>query len=364
MKFIRNAALLATLVLAACGGGGGNEDGGNGDGGPAPAPLSSCQASFSTEKLAEGQGCTPIAGTLCPVDANANLLQSQPIACDGVDVQQFDVDASGLSSNYYALTGGEQDYDAVYLALHYLLVDKGAFANIVRLPELAKGRKVLVIAPQAPKFLGASRWPTGIALDNSQVAPTIEWLKAVVADARSRYHVKDSVPLYVAGLSNGSIIGYLYACTDPNVHAILAVASDANTSSFTDACTVSHPLGSVIVHGTGDLTTPYNGFPLNLSLAIPAIHQTFNTLDGCSGADSSLQVPTSQDPLNVTIDYTAPDGCSSGNRNFLVTVANGGHNWPGLSRGLITTQVLYGNQTANFDATLQGYDLLRLAAGD
>src|SRR3546814_14796969 len=58
------------------------------------------------------------------------------------------------------------------------------------------------------------------------------------------------------------------------------------SKSFTDACTTSHPLGSVIVHGTGDLTTPYNGFPLGLSLPIPAIHQTFNTLDGCNGADA------------------------------------------------------------------------------
>src|SRR3546814_16374748 len=71
------------------------------------------------------------------------------------------------------------------------------------------------------------------------------------------------------------------------------------SKSFTDACTTSHPLGSVIVHGTGDLTTPYNGFPLGLSLPIPAIHQTFNTLDGCNGADATLQVPMSVDSIPV-----------------------------------------------------------------
>lgn len=362
MKFNRYcAATLLIVMLSACGGGSGGGADSGGDGGS--TPLSSCQASFSTEKLAQGQDCTPVAGAGCPVAANENLLQPQPIPCDGVDVQEYDLTASGLSSNYYALTGGEQDYDAVYLALHYLAIDKGAFANIVRLPELAKGRKVLVIAPQAPKFLGVSRWPTGTALDQSQVAPTVEWLKAVVADARQRYNVKDSVPLYVAGLSNGSVIGYLYSCMDPDVRAVLAVASDADTASFTAACTTSHTLGSVIVHGTGDLTTPYNGFP-GLSLSIPAIHQTFETLDGCTGADATLQVPMTMDNIPVAIDYTSVGACTSGDRNFLVTITGGGHNWPGQSRGLITTQVLYGNQTANFDATLQGYDLLRLAAGD
>src|SRR3546814_1841585 len=83
MKFTRHcASLLMILMLSACGGGGGDgtgHGGDSGDGGSGPGPLSSCQASFSTEKLAEGQDCTPIAGTLCPVDANAHLLQSQPI---------------------------------------------------------------------------------------------------------------------------------------------------------------------------------------------------------------------------------------------------------------------------------------------
>src|SRR3546814_18816041 len=94
MKFTRHcASLLMILMLSACGGGGGDgtsHGGDSGDGGSGPGPLSSCQASFSTEKLAEGQDCTPIAGTLCPGDAHANLLQSQPIACPGVAGQQYE----------------------------------------------------------------------------------------------------------------------------------------------------------------------------------------------------------------------------------------------------------------------------------
>src|SRR3546814_6165337 len=89
------------------------------------------------------------------------------------------------------------------------------------------------------------------------------------------------------------------------------------SKSFTDAYATSHPLGSVIVHGTGDLTTPYNGFPLGLSLPIPAIHQNFNTLDGCNGADATLKVPMSDDRIPVKIDYTDSGGCSSGHCNFI-----------------------------------------------
>ncbi|NGY06348.1 alpha/beta hydrolase family esterase [Solimonas terrae] len=359
MKFIRNAAMLVMLMLAACGGGGHGDGNGGGDGGG--VGQTDCQAAFSPEKLAAGEDCTPVAGSLCPVADSENLLQPQPIPCDGVDVQEFSVTASGLTSSYYALTGGEQNYDAVYVGLHYLGIDKGAFANIVRLPELAKGRKVLVIAPQAPT---ANRWPTGNALDSAQIASNVEWVKAVVADARSRYHVQDSVPLYVAGLSDGAEFSYLYGCSDPNVRAILATASAANPSSFSAACTSAHQVGTVMVHGTSDITTPYNGLPLGLTMPIPEIHQAFKTIDGCSAADSTIPVPMTLDSFQVTIDYTAKGGCSSGGRNFLVVVDGGGHNWPGKSRGLITTEVLYGGQTENFDATLQGYDLLRLAAGD
>lgn len=362
MKYSGRAwALCMLLSAAACNG---SKDGGGGDEGTAPPQAASCRQAFSPEKLAAGEDCAPAAGETCPAGSGLEVLSRDPIACYGVSTSEYTITAADRSSDYYVLSGPGHDYEAVYVALHYLFADKGAFANIVRLPELAKARKVLVIVPQAPALLSLSRWPTGTALDRGQVAPTIQWLQAVVSDARSRFGVLDSVPQYVAGLSNGAVMAYLYGCADPRVKAVLAVASDANPTSFETVCTADHPLGSVIVHGTRDLTTPYQGLPLDLTLPIPEVHEQFRRIDDCAAADASVAMPTLLDDLLVTIAYTAPGVCRDAYRNFLVTVDGGGHNWPGNDTSVTLGNILFGAHTGNFDATLQGYDLLRLAAGD
>ncbi|WP_157622740.1 alpha/beta hydrolase family esterase [Solimonas soli] len=379
-------AALVGALMAGCGGGGGHHDDGGTTGGETTGTTTggtttggtttggettggttlSCADAYTPEKVgSEPDGCKPQAGTVCPVADSTTLIQHTPIACDGVSASEYTVQTSSFTSTYYALTTSNRRYDAIYVGLHYLFADKSAFINIVRLQELAKARKVLVLAPQAPSLtplVSSSRWPTGTLLDSSQVEPTIEWLTAVVEDARDRYGVDDSVPVYVAGLSNGAVMSYLFGCKNPDVRAVLAVSSDSSTTSLDTSCSASHPLGTVIVHGTNDLVTPYDGVPLLFTMSIPGIHAYFNSLDGCNTADASVSVPQYFDSLGVTISYTPADRCAY--RNFLVTVDGGGHNWPGLDKSVNLGTILFGAHTANFDATLQGYDLLKLAAGD
>lgn len=346
--------------------GGDTTGGGTTGGSTTGADTLSCAEFYTPDKLRSAPAsCKPQAGTICRVSDSALLLQREPIACSGVSSTEHTVSTSDFTSSYYALRGSHQQYEAIYVGLHYLLADKGAFLNIVRLQELAKSRRALVLVPQAPSatpLIRTSRWPTGTLLDSFMVDPTIAWLQAVVRDARNRYGVSDSVPVYVAGLSNGAVMAYLYGCRDRSVRAVLAVASDGSESAIENYCTANHPLGSVIVHGTGDLVTPYNGIPLLFTKSIPDIHAYFNSINGCNTAALTVGVPRYIDGIGVTIRYSPANSCAR--RNFLVTVDGGGHNWPGLEKNVNLGNVLFGAHTANFDATLQGYDLLRLAAGN
>ena len=348
---------------------GGETTGGTTGGETTGGTATSCDQLYTPELAAQDKtngttACKPLAGTICPT-GDANLLQRTPIACDGVTYEEHTASTSAYTSTYFTLTGTNTKYEAIYLGLHYLLANKGAFTNIVRLQELAKARKVLVVAPQAPSItplITTSRWPSGSLLDSSTVAPTIAWLQEVISEVRTQYKVDASVPVYVAGLSNGAAMAYLYACTDPQVTAVLVVASEANSTSLTTTCTSAHTLGSVIVHGTSDPETPYDGNVLLARMSIPDIHTHFSEMDGCDATDASTSVPLYNDSLQVTISYTPADKCVY--RNFLVTVNGGGHNWPGTDRDFVVSGILYGDHTSNFDATLQGYDLLKQAAGD
>lgn len=377
------ALLVALTALGACSGGGTS-----GAGSPRDGAVSglSCADAFDPDKIRAGQDCRPHAGTYCDVGAGLGVLQREPIPCDGVFVAKRSVSAAGLSTDYLVLAPEDGRFGGILLALHYLQANNGAFSNVARLSEIAKARHALVLVPQAPSVLTSvldlgsivglpgfgdvvnvdglgnllGRWPTSSL---EPIDDFVELLEAVVVDARGAYNLPDA-PLYAAGLSNGAVMAYHFACrASDRVKAVLAVAGELGSETLA-ACEPSHPVGSVVVHGTADLLTPYEGLPL-IYASIPDIHGLFKDVNGCSGADSTARLPTSgNDPLIVEFSYSGP--CASGRRSYLVTVHGGGHNWPGgeASDSLLATLGLLGPHTLNFDASVQGYDLLRLAAGD
>jgi poly(3-hydroxybutyrate) depolymerase len=234
---------------------------------------------------------------------------------------------------------------------------------VVRLQELAKARRVAIIVPQAPNgLLGSnlgSSWP--FRPEFEPVADYVRFLDGVVADARSRLSAP-SLPLYVAGLSNGASMAYNYACSASQpVAAFMAVAGSMSSGTRT-LCSAAQVPGSVIVHGTSDVLNPYQGL-LSLTMSVPQIHSLFESLSRCSGSDGSVQLKQVSSSLPVIVSYSA--SCSNAKRHYLATVTDGGHNWPGqaASTNEITLGLL-GFKTPNFDATIQGYDLMVEAGGN
>lgn len=374
------AVLAASMVLGltACGGGGG----GGVPGSSVSSAGQSCSNAFDPDKLDSGQDCTSKAGTYCDGGQGLEVLQSDPIPCDGVIVESHSISAAGLSSDYLTLGSESGRYEAILLSLHYLQARTGVHVNVTRQSEIAKARRALVVVPQAPSVLQSvvggvvdslidlpesgsptnllSRWPTGPL---EPVDDVVDFLKAVVARVREQYNLPNA-PVYVSGISNGAVMAYNLACRAAgDFDAILAVASDLSQGQF-ENCAPSRPIGTVIVHGTGDVVTAYRGVPL-LSAAIPEIHAFFKQANGCSGEDTVASMPTQpDDPLLVNIHSSGP--CNAGRRSFLVEVEGGGHNWPGGADNgsVLETIGLLGAHTNNFDASVQGYDLLRLAAGN
>lgn len=355
------SALLLSAVLVACGGGSGGvdvgDDGGSG-GGDNGGGLSGlpCGQAYSPEKVvATPSECQPKADALCPAGPGVSVLNSTTLPCTGVTVQEFTVSGGGLTSTYLAIYAGSGPYDTVYMTLHYLMARAGTHSNVVRLPELAKARNTLILVPQAPDAIGGlgSRWPVS-GIDS--VSGHIAFLDAVVADARSRFSGAGSAPLLVSGLSNGAVMAYQYACAAADRVAAVQAVAGTLSSTARAACQPSGPLGTVIVHGTADvLLAPYN--------TVAPTHAYFEQVNGCAGSDTQTTVPTYFDSLSVKLSASAR--CAGNRRDFLVVVEGGGHNWPGGSSSAseLSTIGLFGAHTRNFDATLQGYDLLRLAAG-
>ncbi len=365
------------LTLAACGGGGGGGDPGNGPDGGSPTPLS-CQDDFTPEKVAAAENCSPNLNRakFCPLVSGTDALRSRTevIPCDGVTVSTYSASGGGFTTQYLAIrpTAGTTP-SAIYLALHYLNSNTSYYANLIRMSELAKARNVLVLIPQAPGDGGLltlpaglpspntgliSRWPTMV---NQAVENNLQLLDGVVADARNRF-TADTAPLYVAGLSNGTPMAYFYACGRADrVEAVLAVAG-TQTAESAATCRPTRPVGLVIVHGTVDPVVPYNGL-LGLSRSVTENYADFKTYNQCTGTDQMASLISS----SSTVRFDFASACAGGRKVVLATLVGNGHNWPGDDASVLQesgfTIGLFGPTLDGIDATIQGFDLLRYAAG-
>lgn len=332
---------------------------------PPVLAATSCQNDFSPERVAAGESCASQAGDFCPLGRANGVLDPDTAAlpCDGVSVQRIQITArDGQRSNYLVLRGPGTP-QAIYLGLHYLGSLNDAFYKVTRLQELAKARRVLVIVPQAPSDnddlgLGpdtGSSWPN---MPLTPVEPYTDFLDDVVRDVRTRFNAA-SLPLYVAGLSNGASMVYHYACAaSSRIDAIMSVAGSMDMDTLQN-CQLARPIGSVIVHGTLDPLNLYSGIPLLTASALD-LHTFFESADGCIGRDRQTLMP-SGNLLVPELTYSAT--CATGRRHFLVSIQNGLHYWPGqITTSLMPTGFLDPRNFV-FDATLHGYDLLRKAAG-
>jgi len=93
----------------------------------------------------------------------------------------------------------------------------------------------------------------------------------------------------------------------------------------------------------------------------------FGPNNGCSGPLEETVVPADtvdgDSAGSVIIERFADCDNPEGRSSFMVTISEGGHHWPGYDAQSGTDFSSFGPISRDFDATIQGYDLLRHAAG-
>lgn len=407
--------VLFGLMLAACGGGGGGDTSSDrsaspgiagsslpltgvvgGTSGPDGGASTSCRDNFTPERVIAGENCDPDLNRarFCPLTTDYLTSLSTIQACSGVTISEHLISGGGFNTKYIAIRRSSGTPRSVYLALHYLEAQPEYFANLIRLTELAKARDVLILMPFAPSLVDSGSLLDGVDLldsplpllgstdlagdlnlttvDTSAVAPWplstlqpienyLQLLDNVVSDGRFRFKGR-GLPLYVSSLSNGVPMAYFYACgRAERVDAVLAVAGAQSTEAAA-ACQPSRPVGLVIVHGTLDPVAPYIGIPL-VQMSPQETYDSFKRLNSCGGMDRrALMV---NDGGSVQIDFTP--SCAQGRRVVLASANLNGHNWPGddtnPALGIELPLGFFGPNVDAIDATIQGYDLLRYAAG-
>ena len=371
-RFPRAGIVLAgslALLLAACGGGGGGGgDGGGGGGGGGGAK--SCSDEFTADKAGtNAEACQPVYNEQCDqLGPRIPFNSGSAAECtkDGASGNVTYTELSVSGTDYVMVTPPTGGKKGLYVALHWRSGNGPTMINNMRLSELAKARDITVVAPTSPYVVfGAEGY--GLVRD-WDFEGADDAISGVINDARIQAKLSASVPVTLAGVSSGNAGANRMLCERGNeINGLLLVASGAISTESTASC-----LRAAAARATGSAKAATStAVVLVEGVDDPAYETTvenyglFKSINGCA-TDKTVA-------LNDQVDIAYANACSSGDGAALVTVKDSGHNWPGMDRPIPPNPVLdalpffgpsfamsiFGKVSTSFDATLQGYDLVR-----
>ncbi len=174
-----------------------------------------------------------------------------------------------------------------------------------------------------PDGLGATvpAWNTGGGCCGYPARENIDdvrFIQDMITAIESRTAI-DTRRIYAAGISNGGIMAYTLACrTD------LFAAIGPDSATLLGPCDNPTPTSVIHIHGLQDTTIPFAGGVGSGPAAIdgppvPDIIDKWRTADQCSPETATTS----------GVVTTSISACADGRSVELITIADGGHGWPG-----------------------------------
>ncbi len=199
------------------------------------------------------------------------------------------------------------------------------------LTELAEIEGFVVAYPNgtaANSVAGELAWNAGscCGLPRSGKVDDVAFVLAMIAELQTAYPINAN-RIYLAGYSNGGMMSYRLACEHGELFAGIAVVSGALNYS---PCEPAVAVPVLIVHGTDDLTVPYDGGETNTRTALRFGQFTnasveYATSFWTENDDCDRDALVTGNPPITTDVY--PE-CADETRVEVVTIDGGTHIWP------------------------------------
>lgn len=148
------------------------------------------------------------------------------------------------------------------------------------------------------------------------------FLDAVIDELAAHERI-DADRVYLAGVSNGAVMAYQYACERPE--RIAGVGSVAGTMN-PEGCEPAEPVSVLEIHGTADEVVPFDGGEMpefvqatRPAMSAPALVRHWAEVGACAGEPT-----TATDP---PVTRTVWEECEAAAGVGLVAVEGAGHTW-------------------------------------
>lgn len=259
-----------------------------------------------------------------------NTGSSAPSPGPGPAVQNRQITVGGIIRSYRVYdppTVGPRQASALMVVLHGGDDSVQSTVDTTMFDHQAQVGNFIVAYPAGVHLVWNARWCCGSGPASN--VDDVAFLSALLDRLEADYPA-DKTRIFLTGVSNGSMLAYLYACE--HADRVTAVGSVAG-SMILDWCHPSRPVSVIEVHGTADGEVAYVGAPVPPGggrpdgLTMPstaALGQRWADLDGCPASTAA--------PANGPVTRTDWSGCRNGSAVSVVSVTGGGHVWfaPGL----------------------------------
>ncbi|HTY07499.1 MAG TPA: PHB depolymerase family esterase [Gemmatimonadales bacterium] len=213
--------------------------------------------------------------------------------------------------------------------LHGRLGDGAGEARLSNFDPIADSVGALVAYPDGYRRSWADG-RLGTPADKQGV-DDVAFIRALVADVASHWPV-DSSRIYVAGMSNGAFMTERLICDASDLIAAAGVVAGTLSDSLAARCRPARPVPVILMNGTTDPLVPYAGGDLSggrgHALGVAETVARWVTWNGCTAAPERRALPdTAHDGTTVTEERYGR--CRDHADVVEVTIAGGGHAWPG-----------------------------------
>lgn len=217
----------------------------------------------------------------------------------------------------------------VVVVLHGVWASGRSIARWSGFDRLAVERGFVAVFPNGTSVFGLFRhWNGGVCCGQAadKNLDDTGLLLAIVDRVATRFPI-DPGRIYVVGHSNGGMLAERFAHRFPERTAGLAIVS--GTLGGDPGGPDGPAVPSLMVHGLGDTTLPFDGGPLRGRHGAPDIPPTLHAIgkllnhNGCVGGETASRSSDLDGSLVLEI-WECP-GAPVG----LMTLVDWGHNWPG-----------------------------------
>ncbi len=214
----------------------------------------------------------------------------------------------------------------------------GTNQNMLRLTDsrfnaLADRDGFYVVYPQGIDKSWNDGRPDNISGAHRKGIDDVGFLQALIADLSTRYPI-DERRIFVTGISNGGLMSFQLACSQPDTIRAIAPVTAQIPVAITPLCTADSTVSLAVFNGTEDPLVPYNGGQIKaFRRKRGAVLSTDETIriwrqkNRCSPQATTTQLADrADDGTRVTkIEY---DLCEDESKVVLYRIDGGGHTWP------------------------------------